>query len=400
MDSCEDSLSRLVAYCKAQGWKGYDPYDALNSPIARLLPERAKSARIALTQFVRRSPVNFRPILGIHQDLNPKGLALAARGLLALGRASAEGPASADSALNPKGLDKDFRFIMASLLAARNPAYEEACWGYNFPWQSRAFFAPRGVPNAVCTVFAALAYLDWYDQSNEEFRLNIAASACRFVLDCLNRTEDGEGVCFSYTPLDNARVHNVNLLAAELLARVYRYTGRDEYADAAHQAVEYTLARQRDDGSWRYGESRNQGWIDSFHTGFILISLSGLIRDLGEARWFGNLEAGYNFYKNNLFLADGTPKYYHNRVFPIDSHSASVGVLTFLELAERFPDASALAKKVMTWTMKKLQDPHGFFHYQIHRLYRIRIPYMRWTQAWMLYALASYLERSRVFQNG
>ena len=77
-----------------------------------------------------------------------------------------------------------------------------------------------------------------------------ARSSCRFLLDRMNRTKDADGDCFTYTPADNSRVHNVNLLAAELLARTFKATGIDEYRDAADRATRFTLARQRRDGSW------------------------------------------------------------------------------------------------------------------------------------------------------
>ena len=33
-------------------------------------------------------------------------------------------------------------------------------WGYNFDWQSRNFFAPRGTPTIVPTAFAARALIE------------------------------------------------------------------------------------------------------------------------------------------------------------------------------------------------------------------------------------------------
>ena len=68
-------LSGLIRH-PARGWRGYDPYDGLNSPLARVLP--GKFARQAWTQLHRRSPINLRPLCGIEPTLNAKTLALAA----------------------------------------------------------------------------------------------------------------------------------------------------------------------------------------------------------------------------------------------------------------------------------------------------------------------------------
>jgi hypothetical protein len=48
----------------------------------------------------------------------------------------------------------------------------------------------------------------------------------------------------------------------------------------------------------------------------------------------------------------------------------------------------------LRWTIENLQDRTGFFYFQRHRLYTIKIPYMRWAHQWMLCALSFYLSRT------
>ena len=359
--------------------------------------------RTVLTQLIKRSPVNLRPLLGIKKELNPKGLALAARAIMLL--AEREGHALPPDLLGEPthhsyaldntrdSFDTDLRFLLDKLDAMRSDAYDEACWGYNFDWQSRAFFAPRGTPNVVCTTFAAHALLDWHEKSGSERALELATSSCRFLIDRINRTEEGEGHCFSYTPLDHSRVHNVNMLAAELIARVFSKSGNGEHRDAAERAIRFTISKQRTDGSWPYGEASSQAWIDSFHTGFILVSLKRAMDHLGTKDWLDSLKAGYEFYAERFFLADGTPSYYHDKLFPIDVHSAAQAVITFTEMSDLMPNANEMANRAVKWAIENLQDRAGFFYFQRHRFYTIKTPYMRWAQAWMLYALSLYLSK-------
>jgi rhamnogalacturonyl hydrolase YesR len=194
-------------------------------------------------------------------------------------------------------------------------------------------------------------------------------------------------------------VHNTNLLAAELLARVFAQTGREEFREAALNAARFTVDRQRADGSWPYGEERSQQWIDSFHTGFVIVSLKRLIEHLGAYQWSGCLMRGFEFYRKAFFLADSAPKYYHNRLYPIDVHSAAQAVITFVEMADLIPAANEMSKRSLQWAIENLQDPTGFFYFQRHRFYTIRIPFMRWSQAWMLYALSLYMVRRPVAAN-
>src|SRR2546428_5958651 len=81
-------LRQGFAVASRSGWRGFDPYDGLLSPIARLpVVGRSRSFRLALTQVVKRSPVNLRPVLGIKEGLNHKALAL----LLSAAARNAEG---------------------------------------------------------------------------------------------------------------------------------------------------------------------------------------------------------------------------------------------------------------------------------------------------------------------
>ncbi|HEY7544224.1 MAG TPA: delta-aminolevulinic acid dehydratase, partial [Blastocatellia bacterium] len=331
---CEQAIEKLLRYCRGEHWIGYDPYDGLNSPLAKALSFNSKFLRTAAIQLVKRSPINFRPLIGIKKALNPKGAALAARAITLLAH-KREHKLPADIAPSAQGaaddLQKDFETLISALISSRSEGYDDFCWGYNFDWQSRAFFAPRGTPNVVCTVFAAHAMLDWYDATTSQSSLDCAQSSCRFLLDALNRSRDENGFCFSYTPLDRSRVHNVNMLAAELLARVHKINGSEEFREAAESAAMWTLNRQRDGGSWFYGEADSQRWIDGFHTGYVLVSLRHLIDHLDRRDWTVHLERGFEFYKNNFFLEDATPKYYHDRAYPIDIHSSAQAVITFIE---------------------------------------------------------------------
>jgi hypothetical protein len=51
-----------------------------------------------------------------------------------------------------------------------------------------------------------------------------------------------------------------------------------------------------------------------------------------------------------------------------------------------------LAEQIAQWAITNLRDENGFFYYQRRRLQKVRIPYMRWSEAWMIYALARLRE--------
>src|SRR4030042_5290507 len=69
-------LDKLRAYIEQEDFRGYDPYDALNSPLLKSLAFNKKYLRIAYIQLLKRFPLDLRPLLGIKKDYNPKGLGL------------------------------------------------------------------------------------------------------------------------------------------------------------------------------------------------------------------------------------------------------------------------------------------------------------------------------------
>src|SRR5947209_1240727 len=223
----ETVYERLRAWCRARGYAGHDPFDALNSRLFRATPlRRSRLARLAWTQALKRSPVNLRTLARVPAGRNPKGTALFA--LAELSRLRATGK---------EEHAREARALLDDLLAARVETASGAAWGYNFDWQGRAFYAPRGTPAVVPTAFAvralaeAVAALDTPGEegtvSNDVWKyLTAACRACQFILKDLNRgDETNDEVCFSYTPLDRTRVFNASLLAGEALASVGAITG-------------------------------------------------------------------------------------------------------------------------------------------------------------------------------
>ncbi|MEC7751765.1 MAG: delta-aminolevulinic acid dehydratase, partial [Myxococcota bacterium] len=73
----ESRIRSLRAYCEAENFEGWDPYDGLNSPIIQKTPlRRLPLARLAWIQLFKRSPINLRPFTGVAKGANPKGLGL------------------------------------------------------------------------------------------------------------------------------------------------------------------------------------------------------------------------------------------------------------------------------------------------------------------------------------
>ncbi len=375
---------KLLAYCRSNDWAGYDPYDALNSRIFQALPFLDfRLVRLLLTQANKRSPINLRPLLLVPKTQNPKGLALFLASLLKLSRAGV--------------LDREQDLVGMGdrLLALRSENSPYSCWGYNFSWQTRFELVPRGSPNIICTTFAANALLDLYEKHPEPRFLEAAVSACDFILDVLYWKPTATESCFSYTPLWKAEVHNASLLGAALLCRVARISGEKRFIDPALEAARYSARRQHADGAWDYGEcdSPSQRWKDNFHTGYNLCAFRRIAGDTGVSDFEPNVRLGFQFYRDHFFREDGAPRYFHNSTYPIDVHCVAQSIITLYALQDLAPDNLTLAESVLKWTMANMwNDRKGYFYCLKNPSYTVKIPYMRWAQAWMLLGLATILD--------
>ncbi len=383
-DLFRNAFQQLFSWCREHDFAGHDPFDALNSRLFQATPFRkSRNARLIWTQIMKRSPSDLRTLARVPSEPNAKGIALFALAQMANYRR-----------LRTSETETQTRNILAELLALQIRGYSGAAWGYNFDWQSRNFFAPRGTPTIVPTAFAARALLEAAQEFPDEQYLTAARSVCEFILKDLPRSvETDSEVCFSYSPESDTRIYNASLLAAEVLASIGAITREEELFRCAERATRYVINHQNNDGSWTYGTTPRQSWVDNFHTAFVLFSLARIIKACALDKEFQQaLERGYLYWRKQFFLADGWPKYYHDNPYPADTHAGASAIVTFLELRDLDPDASRLAEDVASWTIRNLRDEQGFFYYQRRRFYTVRKPYMRWSQAWMLYALARLLE--------
>lgn len=373
------SITKLARWLEINDYKGYDTFDGLNAKFVRPLTFNSPLLRTVLQQGVRRFPLNTRPLLGITRSHSTKGMGFLAKGFLRLH------DATGDSIWQDKA-----KFTLEWLIQHQATGYSGSCWGNHFDYQSRSFYLAKGVPTVVWTSLIGHAFLDAYEQYEQDHYLQIAVSACEHILSDLATFSDGDGLCISYVPTENQQVHNANTLGASLLARTYSHTHREPYRELAEKSIRYTAQHQRQDGSWYYGEKANLHWIDNFHTAYVLDCFKYYADGTGDRQFEPSLSRGYKYWKNTFFLSDGTPKYYDHKVLPLDIQCCSQAIDTLVFFSNRDPGAIDLALKVADWTIANMQDRTGYFYYRRYSGWLVnKTPTLHWGQATMLSALAS-----------
>ena len=320
---------------------------------------------------MKLSPINLRPGLLIRPEWNAKAIALVASAYSRFSAAAGDPTAKAQAG----------RWL--GWLVENSTADVGLGWGYHFDVQTRFFAYRRGTPNVIATSFAIHALLDGYELLGEDRWADAANEACDFLVSRL-REQEIERVYFRYLPAEHELVHNANVLACSVLARTAALSGRVELEDHVRQALQSTLAAQCPDGSWPYSETH--GWVDNFHTAYVLEGLAFCESLVPGAR--SQLERGLDYWEAELFLSDGTPKYFVERTSPLDAHNYAQAIETWLSVGSWRPEALRLADRCAHQLVERMLTPAGYVAFQERRLWTNRVPFVRWTTGPSFRALA------------
>lgn len=371
----ERALEKLRGYVEAEQFKGYDPYDTLNSFIG--FKHFGKLIPVLAIQFQKRNPINIRPLLGIKKEYNPKAIGLFLYSYCKL-----------QQNFKDRDYSKQINFLFDFLKNNSSKGFSGYCWGYNFDWASSGKYIKAYSPNIVVTSFIARGIFAYYNLTKDPQAKEILLSIQNFILKDLPATETPDGICFSYTTLGKDCCYNASLLAAETLSAVYTLTGEQELLDKCKKAIDFVVARQFPDGHWNYSldpeTGRERAQID-FHQGYVIDCIKQIMQNTGlnDEKYQEAIGKGTEYYFKEQFFESGRSKWRLPKIYPVEIHNQSQGIITFCNSEKH----RAFANLVGKWTIDNMQSEKGYFYYRKLKNYTNKIPYMRWSQAWMFTAL-------------
>jgi hypothetical protein len=386
------SIEALRRWVEKNQWKGYDTFDGLSSPLAKIFTLGVPVLKQFWQQGVRRFPMNIRPLLGIKPSMSTKGMGFFAQGFLRLH----------DIDGKPEH-ERQARFCLKWLQEHRCPQFKGNAWANHFDYQSRGGRISQGTPTIVWTSLVGHAFLDAYDRFHDSEYLDVARGIGYFASNELGWIETSHGdICLSYIPKPGGKpvkgedgVHNASMLGAGFLARLNSVAPDPKYLELARLAMKFSVRAQLPNGAWYYGVAPKWHWIDSFHTGYNLESLHWYSRCSGDAQFDVALQKGYTYFVDTFFGGDGTPRYYDRKTRPLDIQCASQGIQTLVNLSHLDARSIDTALRVARWTIRNMQDASGYFYYRKYPVITNKTPTLHWGQATMFGALATLLQELR-----
>lgn len=387
-----ESIRRFDAWLENAGYESYDPYDIWGTKYGvfsrRLYYEKGFVALPLIAPILAIEAV----CPGLRKLFVHKQHFATADGQLVL------------AFLNLYSCTGEKRFlekasrVAGELLQYSVPGYSGHCWGYPFDWQNNRGLWRKNTPYITCTPYCFEAFLALHDATGEQRHLDVARSIANFVYSDLKDTPAGnDALAASYSPLDETKVVNASAYRSWVLFEADARFNLLDYRDKARRNLNFILQAQRPDGAWLYAvEGKGEGFIDHFHTCFVLKNLFKINRRLQDPAISRALKTGFDYYQRHLFYQDGLPKGFavqpRVQIVLLEMYNFAEAITLGALLREEIPEAFTIAQKLAATLCEKYQLSDGHFVGRVYRGgFRQTFPFLRWPQAQLFYSLTNLL---------
>jgi len=380
----------LMEWIEKEEYKGYDPYDALNCSFLNKITSFHPLAQQIIIHIIKNLPFNIRPYLGIEKSYNPTAFALFLESYLNYYQITK----------NSFFLNKCKFFINSLIKMSCINTEKEIGWSRNFKFVTVKEIHNKDTPLTFLNAKVGLSLTKYYKITKNKRILNLIHNIIYTILKYGKIYNTNQGTFIGYAAVKKPRfIFNVNAICAELFLK-YIYYVKDKYIDQYNiqnisiDLIETLLMHQNTNGSWIYGytfDFKELNNID-FHQGFIIDSLL----EINKLNLINKSNIEKSYFKGLIFMVKnqidekGFFKWRYPQKYPIDIHNQAQGIISLSKYKGKKFDS--LLKNIVNYTIKFFWDERKkYFYYQKKLFYTIKIPYIRWSEAWMLYALSELL---------
>jgi rhamnogalacturonyl hydrolase YesR len=289
--------------------------------------------------------------------------------------------------------------IATELLKSSVPGFSGNTWGYPFDWMTTRGLWTSGIPLITTTGYCFEAFLKLYDVTLEGKYFDIAHSIFQFTLNDLSDTAiDKDTAACSYSPVDNSQIVNANAYRSYVLMEGSLRFNNKVSAEKATLNINFILKNQNADGSWKYAvNDERDNFVDNFHTCFVLKNLLKINKIKKDEKISFAVKKGYSFYKNNLIDSTKRPlpfaKLSRLNIVKREMYDYAEGISLGLLMQNQDEEAKNIVNEMVGDLVNKYQNEDGSFITRVSLFdMENKIPYLRWPQSQLFYALTNYLK--------
>ena len=305
MESIISVLEELLEYSKNNNFRGYDPYDFMNSRSCIIL-KKYPITRLIMTQSFKISPVNMRFFFKTSKSSGPKELSLFL---------------STYSKLYHITKEKRY-FILATYLIRK---IMEQRLPSSYLWGSAYDCHIGGILS-----FVGLSLIDYYKANSLIPLKKVIEKIRNNIFDKLLSPDKSY---FHYSTRHSKVVLNQNSLVLRFLFMSDTVSPMNNFEFNLCQKIleDLLFSNQHKEGYWPYNLAKNRRFDFDYHQGFIIESLI----DIASCQRYKNnrinevINSGLDFYMNRQFNSSGSSKWKLNSNWPIDIHDLCQGIITF-----------------------------------------------------------------------
>lgn len=388
-------INQLLRWLEINKWAGWDPYDLWDTQFGRWISKRSnvfeRISSLLIARMDKISPLMIRKAFGAKPRINAKAMGLFASSFLYLEKIKKTQYSIGDE----YGYIPCFKWLTNNQVTT----FGGCGWGYPFDWQSRILI-PKNTPTVVNSTIIGDAFWIKYKMDGENSYLETCKDICHFIFNALNRSgfKGGDAFCFSYTPLDTFQVHNANLFAAEFLLRIGLKLSNHKWVKAGLDATRFSLSEIRDDGSLNYWSNEQAINLhqDMYHSGFEIRAFASIAEITGDIIYRKAAEKYFKTWLSDFFSNEGKPCLLRGQHNVIESHSCAEALLCIVTMFEGEYLSESLFLKYMENILSALDTlwvqlpagKGGYFAARKYKYFLTNIPYIRWSQAWILLAMS------------
>lgn len=291
--------------------------------------------------------------------------------------------------------------FLEALEATRCRDFPEYCWGYAFDWETRTGTIPAGTPLITTVPYVYEAFSQVYAIDKKQKWLRIMRSIAGHVFESYRDIPTGPGAAScAYTPSPDGPqgVVNASAYRAFLLTKAGLELSEPGYLEAASQNLNFVLASQEPDGSWRYAMDGVRDFVDHFHTCFVLKCLAKIEGLTACSACREAVRRGIGYYVKSFFDANRLPLPFAKKprltVYRRELYDFAECINLAVLVSGSFPELDRILPVVVRELLTRWQKEDGSFRARQLFLGWDNVPMHRWAQSQVFRSLCLLLSAS------